>query len=66
MYNRVVHRGKGDAPWRGHLKDEEIQRLETIERRVEMKNKALEELLAERHKIMRRAIARRRRAGDAT
>ncbi|MBR9841175.1 MAG: hypothetical protein GYB50_25330 [Rhodobacteraceae bacterium] len=61
MYNRVVHRGKGDAPWRAHLESEEKQRLEVIERRIELKNKALEELLSERHRIMRRAIARRRR-----
>jgi len=62
MWNRTVDRGPIPAPWRDHAKDEEKQRLATIQERIERKAATIEELLAERRRIMRRAIARMRRA----
>lgn len=62
MWNRTVDRGPIPAPWRDHAKDEEKQRLTTIQERIERKAATIEELLAERRRIMRRAIARMRRA----
>lgn len=61
MWNRNVDQGPIPAPWREFAKDEEIQRLVTIEERIGRKTATIEELLAERRKIMRRAIARMRR-----
>lgn len=62
MFNRNVDRGPIPAPWRDHANDEEKQRLTTIQQRIERKTATIEELLAERRRIMRRAIARKRRA----
>jgi len=62
MWNRTVDRGPIPAPWRDHAKEEEKQRLTTIQERIERKTATIEELLAERRRIMRRAIARMRRA----
>jgi hypothetical protein len=60
MFNRRIDRGSVGAPWRGHLKFEEIQQLEVIERRLALKYASIEELLAEKNKLMRRAIERGR------
>lgn len=62
MYNGKVHRGELPAPWNDHAKDEEKQRLATIEERLERKTATIEELLKERRVIMRRCIRRMRRA----
>lgn len=62
MYNGKVHQGELPAPWNDRAKAEEKQRLATIERRLELKQATVEELLAERRTIMRRCIRRMRRA----
>lgn len=62
MWNRTVKRGNVPAPWCDHVNDEENQRLATIEDRLERKMATVEELLAERRRIMHRAIRRMRRA----
>lgn len=61
MYNAKVYQGALDAEWRAHLNREEKQRLAVLERRMALKIAAIEEMVAERQKIMRRATARRRR-----
>ncbi len=62
MWNRTVDRGPIPAPWRDYAKEEEKQRLVVIQERIERKTATIEELLAERRRVMRRAIARMRRA----
>ena len=62
MYNGKVQQGPVPAPWAHWTKDEEKQRLEVIARRMAFKQATIEELLAERRQIMRRAIRRMRRA----
>jgi len=62
MWNGKVDQGPIPAPWRDHAKPEEIQRLIVLQSRMELKAATIEELLAERRLIMRRAIARMRRA----
>lgn len=66
MRNRVVQRGELPAPWNDHAKDEERQRLAVIEDRLERKNATIEELLAERRRIMSRCIRRMRRKEGKT
>lgn len=61
MFNRNVDQGPIPAPWRDFAKDEEKQRLIVLQERIERKTATIEDLLAERRKIMRRAIARMRR-----
>lgn len=62
MWNGRVQQGPIPAPWCDHAKSEEKQRLEVIERRLALKSATIEELLAERRKIMTRCIRRMRRA----
>lgn len=62
MWNRNVDNGPIPAPWRDHTRADEKQRLIEIQERIERKTATIEELLAERRRIMRRAIARMRRA----
>ena len=61
MADDTVHLQPVTAPWRDHLKDREKQRLAVLDGRVRLKRATLEELMDEKHKIMRRAIARMRR-----
>lgn len=62
MTTPAVHRTELHANWRDFANDEEIQRLEIIDARFEMKKRSLEMIAAERQKIMARAIRRMRRA----
>ena len=64
MWNRRVQQGDLPAPWNDYAKADEKQRLAVIERRLELKKATVEELLAERRKIMTRCIRRMRRAED--
>ena len=61
MFNRNVDRGAVPAPWHEYVTDDEMQRLNVMHERIERKIATIEELLTERRRIMRRAIARMRR-----
>lgn len=61
MWDKKVKRAALPAPWNEYAKDEEKQRLATIERRLAVKIATENELLAERRKIMARCIKRMRR-----
>lgn len=61
MWNRKTDRGEAPAPWSEYARPEEKDRLALIARRLAVKSSEVEQLLAERRKIMRRAIARMRR-----
>lgn len=50
------------APWTGHATDEELKRLGTLQGRITRREKALQELRAERKRIMKRCITRMRRS----
>lgn len=62
MWNRNVDQGPVPPPWVEFTKAEEKQRLVVLQERIERKAATIEELLTERRRIMRRAIARMRRA----
>lgn len=57
-----VHHQSVDADLRRYVNAEEEQRLKLLEERIERKKRILAEPLAERQKIMKRAIRRMRRA----
>lgn len=61
-----MHQDQVPPPWAQFTKDEEKQRLAVISDRIERKNATIGELLAERRKIMRRAIRRMRRKEGKT
>ena len=61
MYSRRIDRGSVGAKWRGEQTCEEKQELEVIERRLALKYASIEELLAKKKVLMRRAIERGRR-----
>lgn len=62
MADKPAHLYPVNARWRRFVNDEEKQRLATLEVRLSFKRASLEELISERHKIMRRAIMRMRRS----
>lgn len=49
------------APWTGHANDKELRRLAKLQKRIDLRERALRELMAERRKIMNRCIRRMRR-----
>lgn len=61
MYSRQIDRGMVGAKWREDQTLEEKQELEVIERRLALKYASIEELLAKKKVLMRRAIERGRR-----
>ena len=61
MWNRKVQEGELPAPWNDYANADEKQRLAVIEGRLELKKTTVEELLAERRRIMTRCIRRMRR-----
>jgi len=50
------------APWTGHADEAELRRLVKLQRRIELRERALHDLKTERRKIMSRCIRRMRRA----
>lgn len=50
------------APWRAFVKTDEAERLAEIEGQIQRKHTSVDELGAEKFRIMRRAIMRMRRA----
>lgn len=62
MTTPAVQRTELHANWRDFANVEEIQRLEIIDARFDMKKRSLDMIAAERQKIMARAIRRMRRA----
>lgn len=50
------------AKWREFINNDEIQRLEELEGRIDRKKRSLAEATSERQTIMNRAIRRMRRA----
>lgn len=61
MFNGITQRGELPAPWNEHANDDERDRLAVLEERIKRKQATIEELLAERKRIMRRCIARMRK-----
>ena len=49
------------APWTGHASQAELARLCTLQVRIELRQRAIAELIAERRLIMNRCIRRMRR-----
>jgi hypothetical protein len=50
------------APWTGYASRDELIRLSRLQRRIEVKERGLRDLRAERTKIMMRCVRRMRRA----
>ena len=50
------------APWTGHATEEELRRLARLQVRIEIRQRAVAEMIAERRRIMNRCIRRMRRS----
>lgn len=61
-----VQRVELHANWREFINSVEIERLATLDQRIERKKLILDYAIAERQKIMARAIRRMRRAAGKT
>lgn len=66
MSREDVQRSELHANWRDFINSVEIERLATLDQRIERKKLILDYAIAERQKIMARAIRRMRRAAGKT
>lgn len=66
MSDSIVQRSELHANWRKFANSDEEQRLDVLDQRISRKKLILDYAIAERQKIMARAIRRMRRAAGKT